>query len=77
MREIELAHVVQMVRLEAHIADMLDRLREAQIELCLCRVCMALLADREIADDAPGSLLRTGAAPIDVYLDSEAATDLP
>jgi 6-phosphogluconolactonase len=31
----------------------------------------------EIADDAPASLLRTGTAPIDVYLDAEAATKLP
>jgi 6-phosphogluconolactonase len=31
----------------------------------------------EIADDAPASLLRNGATPIDVYLDSDAATKLP
>lgn len=31
----------------------------------------------EIADDAPASLLRMGGAPIDVYLDNEAAANLP
>jgi 6-phosphogluconolactonase len=31
----------------------------------------------EIADDAPASLLRTGSAPIDVYLDTDAASTLP
>lgn len=31
----------------------------------------------EIADDAPASLLRSGTAPIDVYLDADATTNLP
>lgn len=31
----------------------------------------------EIAEDVPASLLRTGTAPIDVYLDNEAAAGLP
>jgi 6-phosphogluconolactonase len=31
----------------------------------------------EIADEAPASLLRAGAAPIDVYLDSDASSKLP
>jgi 6-phosphogluconolactonase/glucosamine-6-phosphate isomerase/deaminase len=31
----------------------------------------------EIDDDAPASLLRSGTAPIDVYLDAEAAAKLP
>ena len=46
-RQIERAHVVQIVRLEAHSADRLDRLREARIEFCLRRVCVALFASSQ------------------------------